>query len=217
MVGQQLLVGEKAAHDVLRRVGAVDAHNEVFRPPVTQLPLLDHDAVRVGEPCRASDIDRDGIGARVDNTSVHEHGLLAHGTTGAHRRLARRRQPPEQPAVPGAGPAVGRRTAERLAHAEERLRLQHGRRLQHDAPESPARHRARAQHDQLSVEVGDVDREPHPERVHRHRGTDQDRAVDPIAPQQPLEPRAEGVGHVERRQHVTAAHQPTRHARQHPT
>ena len=76
MVREQLLVGEKAADDVLRGVCTVDAHDEVLGPPVAQLSLLHHDAVRVGEPRRARHVDRDRVGPRVDDASVHQHRFL---------------------------------------------------------------------------------------------------------------------------------------------
>ena len=45
VMGEELLVRQKAAHDVLRRIRAVDADDQVLRPPVAQLSLLDHHAV----------------------------------------------------------------------------------------------------------------------------------------------------------------------------
>src|SRR5207249_9863159 len=46
VMGEQFLVGEEAADDVLRWVRAVDAHDKVLGPPVTELALFDHHAMR---------------------------------------------------------------------------------------------------------------------------------------------------------------------------
>ena len=77
MVGKQLLVGEETAHDVLRRVCSIDAHDEVLRAPVAKLPLLDHDAMRVRKPCRARDVDRDRISPRINDAAIDQHRPLA--------------------------------------------------------------------------------------------------------------------------------------------
>src|SRR5207302_5607957 len=68
---------QEATHDVLRRIGAVDADDQVLRAPVPQLSLLDHDAMRVSEARRRSDIDRDGVVARIDHPTVDQHRALA--------------------------------------------------------------------------------------------------------------------------------------------
>lgn len=50
----------------------------------------------------------------------------------------------------------------------------------------------------LSVQIGDVDREPHPERVHRTRRRQQERALDPVPAEQPASACASGLGELQR-------------------
>jgi len=75
-MGEQLLVGQESAHDVLRRVGAVDPDDQVLRPPVAQLSFLDHDSVRIGKAGRARDIDGYRVSTRVDDAPLHQHRLF---------------------------------------------------------------------------------------------------------------------------------------------
>ena len=73
---EELLVREKTAHDVLRRIGAVDPDDQMLGPPVAELALFDQHAVREGEARRGCDLDRDRIVARVYDPAVDEHRAL---------------------------------------------------------------------------------------------------------------------------------------------
>ena len=88
------------------------------------------------------------------------------------------------------------------------LRLDHGARRDPGPAEAMARHAHGGEHNEVAIAEGNVDREAHADGVHRPGRGQQQRAVDAVASEQALEPRAEGVGHFDGRQHLAVAHEP---------
>ena len=78
--------------------------------------------------------------------------------------------------------------------------------------EPPRRHRGGRQHDEVTVEMGDVDGKAHLHGVYRPGRTEQQCAVDAVAAEQAHSPVAPRFGDLQRGEHSALVHQP-RHGR----
>ncbi len=85
---EHTLVGEEAAHDVLREVGAVDAQDQVLGTPGGDLLLLLQRLGMARQVLELGDVDADRVVAHPDGTAFVEHRLLAVVDGEAHVLLA---------------------------------------------------------------------------------------------------------------------------------
>jgi hypothetical protein len=78
-----------------------------------------------------------------------------------------------------------------------RLGLEHRAAAQDEAAHPPGDQGRDPQHDEIPVAEGHVDREAHPEGVDLVGRSQEQRPVDPVAPEQAARPPPRGVGHLE--------------------
>ncbi len=101
--------------------------------------------------------------------------------------------------------------ADAEAPASERAAfgLDHPARAPHRDAEAVPVHVHRLDHDAVAVEVGDVDREAHPDRVDPAAAFDHERAVETVPAEQAAASGPAGVGHFRRGQHAGVTDQPS--------
>src|SRR5205809_921247 len=92
MVAQHLLVRDESTNDILGRVGAVDARDQVGRSPRRDVLFLAVDATRRGEPHDRADVDRNRVVTRVDDPAARDHSPLVLVDLQAEVLLARQQE-----------------------------------------------------------------------------------------------------------------------------
>ena len=94
------------------------------------------------------------------------------------------------------------------ASQRARLRLDHVAGATAPPADPPGRHRRNRQHHHVGVDVGDIDRELHPEGVDGPGGGEQQRAFDPVAAEQAAPASGARVGDLERGDHSILGNEP---------